>query len=163
MKLTERQQEKAIGVRELLSPKGESCKECGQSVSLASSWSERMDSPDGDAWFAFVDCTRALGKMINGLDDIQSLSEMRSTFDDTWKAYIKFWGREHERLLRQALGYDAMLLDRVKEHQNGKRIVDRILERIKKSNGGTISTGIDAAAVDVVDILEDEMGSEWME
>jgi len=149
MKLTYRQQEKAIAVRELLN-QGEV------------PWSERVVCPDGDTWFAFVDCTRALGKMIDGLDEVKTPNEMRVAFDAAWKAYICFWGAEHQRLLNQALGHDAILVDKVKGHRNGKRIVNRILERIKKSNGGTISTGINAAAVEVVDILEEEMGNEWM-
>lgn len=163
MKLTDRQQEKAIGVRQLLSPKGKCCKACGQSSSLVS-WSDRLVCPDeGNVWFAFVDCTRAIAKIIDGLDEVQEPGEIKKAFNAAWRSYIDFWGHEHKRLLCQALGNDAMLVDRVKEHKNGQRIINRILDRIKESNGGTISTGINAASVDIVDILQDEMGDEWME
>jgi len=138
MKLTNRQQEKAIGLRELLNknrPKAEI------------------------TWSGYIDFTRALGKMLDGIDEAQSPTEMKATFDMAWRAYAKYWGAEHDRILMQALGNDEALVSKVKEHENGQRIVYRILERVKEKHGG-INAEIDASSIEITDILVEEMDDE---
>lgn len=139
MKLTERQAEKAIGLRELLT----------------------KQRPDGEmAYVGYIDFTRALGKMLDGVDEAQSPTEMKATFDTAWRSYARYLGAEQDRILMQTLGNDEELVNKVKEHENGRRIVHRILERVREKHGG-INAEIDASRIDVTDILVEEMDGEW--
>lgn len=140
MRLNDNQQEKAIGLRELLT----------------------KARPEGAVeWAAYMDFTRALGKMLDGADHIQMPTEIKQVFDQAWKAYIRLWGALNNRILTEALG-DEELLNKVKEHRNGKTIVNRILQRIKEQNGGVITSEVDARSTEVTDILSEEM-DEWDE
>jgi hypothetical protein len=139
MKLSNGQQEKSIGLRGLLnSPR----------------------PADERGWSAFMDFTRALGKMLDGLDAVQSPGEMKDNLNHAWNAYAKYWGYEHERLLLEALGNDEMLLNRIKEHENGRRIVNRIIDRVRKQHGGVISSEANASSVEITDILVEEIGED---
>ena len=141
MKLNNRQQEKAIALRNLLitaRPEGET------------------------AWTALMDYSRALGGMLDAVDDFTTPTEIKAAFDAAWQAYIRIWGAEHERVLSEALGNDELLLTKVKEHANGQRIVNRIIQRVKDSQGG-INPQVTGSSIEVTDILLEEMSDDWSE
>jgi len=141
MKLNDRQQEKAIGLRQLI----KSPRPC-----------------DEKGWSAHIDFTRALAKMLDGIDVIQSPVAMKETFDRAWRAYAHYWANENDRVLFEALGSDEILVAKVKEHENGRRIVNRILARVKEQYGG-INPEVNASSVEITDILTEEMDGEWSE
>jgi len=130
VKLTQNQQEKAIAIRKLLES------QCSE-----------------QSWKNYIDCTRAIAKMLDGLDVLLSPDEMKNTFDEGWKNYAQLWAFEHERVMLNLLGGNKLLLETVKKHPNAQTIISRIMERIKEQGG--IKPGIDTS-VEVADILFDQ-------
>ena len=134
--LTEAQQEKAIGLRELLTTK---------------------ERPEGEgAWEAYIDFSRAIGIMLDGLDVVVEPTEIKGAFDAAWRAFVTLWGKERHRLLNEALGGDGVLLDQVRHHRNGEVVVQRILARVREQHGA-ITTGLDVSTIEITDILAEEM------
>lgn len=130
-KLTDRQTEIAISVREL------------------------AKTPENDSWGDFVDFTRAVATMIEGVEALIHPSEMQTRFSQAWQAYANLWGTEHNRIIRDCLGSDEEF-ERIKAHPNGRNVIGRILSRVKEVHGD-ITPGM-AVNVDVADILFDELG-----
>jgi len=135
MKLTAEQQEKAIALRRLFNSEPPTAEE---------------------AWASYVDFTRAMAQMIDGIDSLINPCGMQQVFGTAWKSFAKLWGSEQQRLVLEAIGGDESLLEQVREHPQGRQVLRRILDRVKETKG-TLSFGLSATDVDVADILVQEI------
>jgi len=135
MKLTIEQQEKAIALRRLFNSEPPAAAE---------------------AWASYVDFTRAMARMIDGVDSLVLPSEMQQVFSSAWKSFARLWGSEQQRLVLEAIGGDESLREQVREHPKGRQVLRRILYRVKETKG-SLSFGLSATDVDVADILVQEI------
>ncbi len=65
--------------------------------------------------------------------------------------YFALFGDQMTEILLQLLGGSRELVDRIRNHENARSIVNRIFKRI-----GPISPGMDISTVEISDILEEE-------
>jgi len=133
MKLTIEQQEKAIGLRQLL-----------------------KSEPSEIGWEAYLDFTRAVAKMLDGLDTFVRPLEMKEAMDQAWNNFVNVWRGENERLILESIG-DPALLDQVKNHPNCNKICRQILDRVRTQAAKSTGLGMTATNVDVTDILSKGM------
>lgn len=116
---------------------------------------EVAKTPVNDSWGDFIDFTRAVATMIEGVETLVSPQVMEKRFSAAWQAFAKICVAENNRILRDCLGSDEEF-DRVKNHPNGGNALGRILRRVKDVHGElTPGMSID---VDIDDILADELG-----
>lgn len=130
-RLTDRQIEVSIGVREI------------------------VKIPDGDSWGPFTDVMRAMSQMIEGTESLVNPGEMQKRFSRAWELYAKMWAGEHNRIVRDCLGGSQREFERVRSHPNGKAAIGRILTRVREVHGElTPGMEIDVNVGDILDDLE---------
>ena len=135
MKLTHEQSEKAIALRGLLKSK--------------------LPENEG-AWESYLDFTRAMGKILDGMDVFVPAPEMKKAFAHAWSSFAELRGIETRRMVLEALDGNQELFEQVEEHPNSIAICRRIVKRIEKKKG-SLFLGVQSSDVDITDILEEDM------
>jgi len=134
MRITQEQSEKAIAIRALI----------------------KSNAPENsNAWTNYIDFSRAVAQMIDGLDTFVSPDQMKGIFDRAYSSFAQVWSEENKRIILEILDGNEEVFNAISDHPNAIKIIHRILVKIKKELGplgiGTVVTG-----VDISDILLEE-------
>jgi len=134
MKLTNKQQEISISLRQILG----------------------IDITDElcRADFPLIDFIRSVSQITEGGVDLITPDVMSDRFRNTWANYIKFWSEEHNRLLVESVGKD--ILDKIQDHPNCVVFVNRVIERIKSNPDW--KPLMDVSKIKIDDIFNEEIG-----
>jgi len=108
--------------------------------------------------FPAFELAEAIEATINGMNDLADPPVMHELLGKMWIAYGKAWVQEHEKIMSEVLGsaYKGIKDQGSHRPKEVARIFQRILERIREQCG-EIRLGIDVSAIEVNDIILDEL------
>ncbi len=111
---------------------------------------KNVPRPEGDDWVRFIDITRAVAVMLDGLGSLTNSKQINQAFRVGYVAFSALCIDEHNRILVDLLGEDGHR--RMREHPEGRAMYRDIMARVEAAHGAE-KPPIGNLQVDVEDIL----------